>query len=221
MRRPAPRLSSPCTVAGYQRPKGKRQQKHAFARHGFQNPHVSHLATQSIALWQPPTLPTRSRSLRSYFANAPPQTKSCRTSTWHAIQLLFAWFFRLPLARGRESLGPKANTSPIICDSGACISIISDLSDFVGPVTSQGTITQLKGIAKGLQIKGQGEVTWAVQDQLSNLPLLKIPAFHVPNIKVRLLLTSMTSSLLQTYPDETITIEPTQLTLSGMANDVN
>jgi hypothetical protein len=106
----------------------------------------------------------------------------------------------------RESLGPKANTSPIIWDSGASISITPDLSDFEGPVSSPGTITQLKGIAKGLQIKGQGEVTWAVHDQLGNLRLLKVPAFHVPNIKVRLL---STSSLLQTYPDETITIEPT------------
>ena len=109
-------------------------------------------------------------------------------------------------SRMRESLGPKANTSPIIWDSGASISITPDLSDFEGPVSSPGTITQLKGIAKGLQIKGQGEVTWAVHDQLGNLRLLKVPAFHVPNIKVRLL---STSSLLQTYPDETITIEPT------------
>ena len=116
---------------------------------------------------------------------------------------------------------PKANTSPIILDSGASISITPDFLDLVGPVTSPGTITQLKGIAKGLPIKGQGEVTWAVHNQLGTLWLFKVPAFHVPNIKVRLLLTSMTSSLLQTYPDETITIEPTQLTLSGMANDVN
>ncbi|KAI2506518.1 hypothetical protein MHU86_7928 [Fragilaria crotonensis] len=88
-------------------------------------------------------------------------------------------------ARMREALGPKANTSPIIWDSGASISITPDLSDFEGPVTSPGTITQLKGIAKGLQIKGQGEVTWA------------------------------------TYPDETITIEPNRLTLSGVPNDAN
>ncbi|KAI2495283.1 hypothetical protein MHU86_19254 [Fragilaria crotonensis] len=121
-------------------------------------------------------------------------------------------------ARMREALGPKANTSPIIWDSGASISITPDISDFEGPVTSPGTITQLKGIAKGLQIKGQGEVTWAVHDQLGNLRLLKVPAFHVPNIKVRLL---STSSLLQTYPDETITIEPNRLTLSGVPNDVN
>ncbi|KAI2513070.1 hypothetical protein MHU86_1362 [Fragilaria crotonensis] len=148
---------------------------------GAPNAHVRRHEPRSIALWHPPTRPTRP-------------------------------------ARMREALGPKANTSPIIWDSGASISITPDLSDFEGPVTSPGTITQLKGIAKGLQIKGQGEVTWAVHDQLGNLRLLKVPAFHVPNIKVRLL---STSSLLQTYPDETITIEPNRLTLSGVPNDAN
>ena len=121
-------------------------------------------------------------------------------------------------ARMRDSLGPDANTSPIIWDSGASISITPDLSDFHGPVTPPGKITQLKGIAKGLQIKGQGEVSWAVHDQFGNLRIIKVPAYHVPNIKVRLL---STTSLLQTYPDETITIEPNRLTLSGVANDSN
>jgi hypothetical protein len=119
-------------------------------------------------------------------------------------------------ARIRDSLGPKANTSPIIWDSGESISITPDLSDFHGPIPPPGTITQLKGIAKGLQIKGQGEVNWAVHDQLGNLRILKVPAYHVPNIKVRLL---STTSLLKTYPDETITIEPNRLTLSGITGD--
>jgi hypothetical protein len=118
----------------------------------------------------------------------------------------------------RESLVPKANTSPIIWDSGASISITPDLSDFKGPVTLPGTITQLKGIAKALQIKGQDEGTWAVHDKLGNLQLLKVPAVHVPNIRVCLL---STMSLLQTYPDETITIELNRLTLSGAASDAN
>ena len=92
----------------------------------------------------------------------------------------------------RDSLGPKANTSPTIWDSGASISITPDLSDFHGPATPPGKITQLKGIAKGLQIKGQGEVNWAVHDRLGNLRILRVPAYHVPNIKVRLLFTILT-----------------------------
>ena len=42
--------------------------------------------------------------------------------------------------------------------------------------------------------------------------MIKVPAYLVSKIKVRLL---STTSLLQTYPDETITIEAHQLTLSG------
>jgi hypothetical protein len=66
---------------------------------------------------------------------------------------------------------------------GASISIKPELTDFQGPFRSPGTIAQLKGIAIGLQIKGQGEARWAVRDQLGRLRLLKVPAFHVPNIK--------------------------------------
>ena len=89
-------------------------------------------------------------------------------------------------ARMRESLGPKANTSPIIWDSGASISITPDLSNFHGTNTPPGKITQLKGIARGLQIKGQGKVNWAVHNQPGNLQILKVPADNVPNIKVQL-----------------------------------
>ncbi|KAI2514061.1 hypothetical protein MHU86_445 [Fragilaria crotonensis] len=120
-------------------------------------------------------------------------------------------------ARMREALGPKANTSPIIWDSGASISITPDISDFEGPVTSPGTITQLKASPRAPDQRprrshlGCPRSAWKPST-------LKVPAFHVPNIKVRLL---STSSLLQTYPDETITIEPNRLTLSGVPNDVN
>jgi hypothetical protein len=139
----------------------------------------------------------------------------------HSLVNLFSTPLRMTLqapGRKRKSLGPKANMSPIIWASGASISITPDLSDFKGPVTLPGTITQLKGIAKALQIKGQDEGTWAVHDKLGNLQLLKVPAVHVPNIRVCLL---STMSLLQTYPDETITIELNRLTLSGAASDAN
>jgi hypothetical protein len=59
---------------------------------------------------------------------------------------------------------------------------------------------------------------WAVHDQLGNLRILKVLEYHVPNIKVRLL---STTSLLQTYPDETIIIKPNCLTLSRIANENN
>jgi hypothetical protein len=123
-------------------------------------------------------------------------------------------------ARMRNSLGPSAPTStrPVIWDSGASISISPEPKDFNDTLKKPGAITQLKGIARGLHIKGQGEVTWAFHDVNGNLRTLKIPAFYVPGIKIRLL---STTSLLQTYPDETITIEAHRLTLSGVDGDLN
>ena len=67
-----------------------------------------------------------------------------------------------------ESL-PKTAKFPVIWDSGASISITPDCKDFVGPINTSGAITQLQGIAKGLQIEGQGHVLWAMQDTLGNL----------------------------------------------------
>ncbi len=72
-------------------------------------------------------------------------------------------------ARMRNALGSATNSAPIIWDSGASISISPDPEGFQGTMRSPGTITQLKGIARGLQIKGQGEVTWAVHDTNGNL----------------------------------------------------
>ena len=116
--------------------------------------------------------------------------------------------------RFRESL-PKTATFPVIWDSGASISITPDRKDFVGPINTPGPITQLQGIAKGLRIEGQGHVLWAMQDTLGNLRIIKVPAYLVSRIKVRLL---STTSLLQAYPEETITIEAHQLTLSGTSD---
>ena len=120
-------------------------------------------------------------------------------------------------ARMRKALG-STNKSPIIWDSGASISISPDPQDFQDTMRSPGAITQLKGIARGLQIKGQGEVTWAVHDTNGNLRTIKVPAFYVPGIKVRLL---STTSLLQTYKNEMITVEANRLTLSGIPGDSN
>ena len=53
---------------------------------------------------------------------------------------------------------------------------------------------------------------WAMQDTSGGIRMIQVPAYLVSRIKVRLL---STTSLLQAYPDETITIEAHQLTLSG------
>jgi hypothetical protein len=55
-----------------------------------------------------------------------------------------------------------------------------------------------------------------MQDTLGNLRMIKVPAHLVSRIRVRL---PSTTSLLQAYHGETITIEPHQLTLSGNADE--
>ena len=111
---------------------------------------------------------------------------------------------------------PNKSTFLVIWDSGASISVSYDKCDFVGPLKKPGFTTQLKGIARGLQIEGEGHVMWAMHDTDGMLWLIKIPAFYVPKCKVRLL--SM-MSLLQMYKDEKIEIVETKLTLSGIPSE--
>ena len=114
--------------------------------------------------------------------------------------------------RFRNALS-QGSTFSVIWDSGASVTISPNKDDFVGPINSPSTITQLRGIAKGLRIEGQGQVRWSVHDTAGGLRHLTLPAYYVPKIRVRLL---STTSLLQTYSEETIKVEAHQLTLSGV-----
>ena len=98
---------------------------------------------------------------------------------------------------------PKESSFPIIWDSGASISVTPHRSDFVGPYSKPPISLKLKGLAKGLNIVGQGHVMWAMPNTNGMLHAIKVPAYHVPGCCVRLL---STSSLLQTYKNEHIHI---------------
>jgi hypothetical protein len=115
----------------------------------------------------------------------------------------------------RDSL-PVGVAFNVIWDSGASISISNDKRDFVGEIKKPGLITQLKGIAKGLRIEGRGHVIWVMHDANGYLRKVKVPAFYVPKCRVKLL---STTSLLQEYEGETITVEAHQMTLSGVDGD--
>jgi hypothetical protein len=108
-------------------------------------------------------------------------------------------------------------TYSVIWDLGASVSISPDKNDCVGPLESPGAITQLKGIARGLWIEGFGHLMFAINDDSGNLRMVKIPAYYAPKVRVRLL---STTSLLQTYPDESFKIEPHQLVLGGVPVDL-
>ena len=118
-------------------------------------------------------------------------------------------------AQFRMSL-PKESTFPIIWDSGASISISPNKKDFVGPFKEVNIMTKLQGLVKGLAIKGEGHVMWAITDTTGMLRILKIPAYYVPGAKVRLL---SVQSLLQKYSDEKVDVDSEKLTLSGNPSD--
>jgi hypothetical protein len=112
---------------------------------------------------------------------------------------------------------PKEATFKVIWDSGASIAISPSKEEFVGEYRTVGPLTVLKGLAKGLKISGQGHVMWAFQDTTGQLRMIKVPAFHVPSARARLL---STSSLLQEHPKETILISGEGgMVLSGIEGD--
>ena len=105
---------------------------------------------------------------------------------------------------------------PIIWDSGASICVTPDRNDFV----TYHTTTDVK-VVKGVggnrsSVIGQGEVQWSIYDVNGKLRTFKLPAYHIPNSKSRLI---STSSLLNTYEGEHIIINGNSLKLSGIDND--
>ena len=117
--------------------------------------------------------------------------------------------------RFRESL-PKGSTFQVIWDSGATISISHDRNDFVGEFETTGIMGRLQGLAAGLAIKGKGRVAWSFHDVNGMLRTILVPGLYVPNCPARIL---ATTSLCQTYSDETITADGTRMTLSGSDSD--
>eukprot|EP00978_Attheya_sp_CCMP212_P025984 scaffold84657_cov53-Attheya_sp.AAC.4 len=100
----------------------------------------------------------------------------------------------------------------VIWDSGASISISNEKDDFDSPIQSPGIFNSLKGISSGLRNMGKGRVLWEMHDTEGGLHFLRFPAFYVTKCKARLI---STTSLLQTYPDESIHITSSRLLLSG------
>jgi hypothetical protein len=106
----------------------------------------------------------------------------------------------------------KATHKTVVWDSGASISITFNHSDFVRPLEPILTHIKLQGIMQRIKIKGNGHVAWSFIDTTGMLHTVKLPALFVPSAKVHLL---STTSLLQTYPCETIELTEVRLLLSG------
>jgi hypothetical protein len=104
----------------------------------------------------------------------------------------------------------------IVWDTGASMSCSPDKNDFDESMDEVSGPKYLEGIGAGLKIAGKGYVLWAVHDDHGTLRHLKIPAYYAPGLKIRLL---SVASLLQTYDQEHIRIEPQHLWLSGISGD--
>jgi hypothetical protein len=146
------------------------------------------------------------------------QEKLLHRSIWFAlmqscqvIQQFFVWHSRLPLVSGSNEMTKEAQFC-LIWNSGASVTVTPHRSDFVGHYSKPPISIRLKGLAKGLNIAGQGHMTWLIMDTTGMLRAIKVPAYHIPGCNAHLL---STSSLLQMYPAETISLEKGKLTLSG------
>jgi hypothetical protein len=92
----------------------------------------------------------------------------------------------LQLAAARQGL-QALNRAPfncirIICDSGASLSCIGNKQEFV-TLTEQQTPTELKGIASGLDIHGEGVVRYNVRDDTGQNIELEAKAYWVPQLE--------------------------------------
>ena len=128
-----------------------------------------------------------------------------------SISLLAPTRFRTAMSATKQQ-----SQFSIIWDSGASICITPERSDFVNYKASS-DVKVVKGFGgNATTVIGQGTVEWSVHDINGALRNFRLPAYHIPNCKSRLI---STSSLLNAYKGEHITIDGNTLTLSGLAND--
>ena len=78
------------------------------------------------------------------------------------------------------------------------------------------SLKRLNSVGNGHKVMGEGNVLWYVTDESGMLRGLKLKAYYIPESKVRLI---STSSLLQQYHGETISLDSNKLVLSGLPNE--
>jgi hypothetical protein len=82
-------------------------------------------------------------------------------------------------------LSRKDNDLPIVIDSGASFSVSPTISDFVGAIRPCRT-THLNGLKGKINVVGEGDVEWTVQDIFGTTRKLRSTAYYIPNASVRL-----------------------------------
>jgi hypothetical protein len=79
----------------------------------------------------------------------------------------------------------KDRELPIVIDSGASYSVTPNLQDFVGPIRECST-KELNGLNAPINVVGEGEVDWKIQDVFGTVRSIKTTAYYVPEASVRL-----------------------------------
>ena len=81
-------------------------------------------------------------------------------------------------------LSQKANSPPVVIDTGASMCLTPVLSDFVTPLTP--VHNHLTGINSDTPISGTGTVEWDIEDAQGLRMTLRVQAYYVPEANIRL-----------------------------------
>jgi hypothetical protein len=95
---------------------------------------------------------------------------------------------------------PKEAQFHVICDSGASVTVTPHRLDFVGHYSKPPISIRLKGLAKGLNIAGQGHVMWLIMDTTGIISLGRVPLVWHSQLQSEISLSTLESeysSLLQ------------------------
>lgn len=176
------------------------------------NQHSSRHERNSACQYTPWRFTNKKRRTR---IKARPPVVTCYPDPADSIFNVFLCMFQSLQACLTDRVALSCNTKnpkQLIWDSGASVSLTPDPKDFVGPIKPPPAWMKLKGISNGLQVTGVGVTEFTVIDSKGQPRSLRSSGVLCPKSQVRLL---STSALLQTYPNESISLKPHGLTLSG------
>jgi hypothetical protein len=74
----------------------------------------------------------------------------------------------------------------LLWDTGATLTVTPFETDFITPVKSTDKPLVMQGLAKGLAVKGMGEVEWSVCTVDGRYEKVRSPAYFVPEAKPRI-----------------------------------
>ena len=200
--------------------------------------HVAKLSLIVMSLQEPSRSDPKSRAradVRNKYRPVPSLTPTCGPGNIQFTQdqlmtatLIYTLQFHVPKQESWLKMALSAplcffgsmahdpSTMQLIWDSGASILITPNKDDFISPLNKVPSNIKLNGLANGLEIAGAGTIEWNVLDTMGHLCTLKLPVYYIPKSPVHLF---STTSLLQTYSDETILIQPHELSLSSIQSD--